>query len=59
MADLGIIHSIFGRKDKQGRPWAALICSGVLGGGLTYLNLNNTAQIVYSWFSSLVRSNSR
>lgn len=55
MSDLGIIHSFFGKKDKHGRPWVALIVSGLLGGGLTYLNLNSTAKQVYSWFSSLVR----
>ncbi|RDW68081.1 amino acid transporter-8 [Coleophoma cylindrospora] len=54
MSDLGIIHSFFGQKDAAGRPWIAMISSGVLGGGLTYLNLNNTASQVYSWFSSLV-----
>ncbi|CZR59171.1 uncharacterized protein PAC_09063 [Phialocephala subalpina] len=54
MSDLGIIHSWFGKKDTAGRPWNSLIISGILGGGLTYLNLNSTAQQVYSWFSSLV-----
>lgn len=55
MSDLGIIHSFFGYKDEAGRPWVSLFISGVLGGGLTYLNLNSTAQEVYSWFSSLVK----
>lgn len=55
MSDLGIIHSFFGKKDKAGRPWVALIVSSILGGGLTYLNVNSTAKEVYTWFSSLVR----
>jgi yeast amino acid transporter len=54
MADNGLIHPIFGRKDSKGRPWLALTIITVLGGGLCYLNLNNTAVIVYNWFSSLV-----
>jgi amino acid transporter len=54
MADLQIIHPFFGKKDAAGRPWVALISSGVLGGGLTYLNCNSTAVEVYNWFSSLV-----
>jgi amino acid transporter len=54
ISDLGIIHPFFGKKDSAGRPWVALLASGILGGGLTYLNLNNTAKLVYSWFSSLV-----
>ncbi|KAL4805162.1 amino acid permease/ SLC12A domain-containing protein [Aspergillus unguis] len=43
MSDIGIIHPFFGKKDATGRPWLSLIISGLLGGGLTYLNLNNTA----------------
>ncbi|KAL3472048.1 amino acid permease/ SLC12A domain-containing protein [Aspergillus californicus] len=54
MADLRIIHSSFGGKDAAGRPWVALILSGLLGGGLTYLNLNNSSTQVYNWFSNLV-----
>ena len=54
MSDLGIIHPIFKRKDAAGRPWVSLILSGLLGGGLTYLNLDSTSKQVYTWFSSLV-----
>jgi amino acid transporter len=54
MSDLGIIHPFFGKKDATGRPLVALLASGILGDGLTYLNLNSTAKLVYSWFSSLV-----
>ncbi|KAI9731033.1 MAG: hypothetical protein M1834_005496 [Cirrosporium novae-zelandiae] len=54
MSELGIIHPIFSKKDTRGRPRLALIVSGTLGGGLTYLNCNDTAQVVYSWLSSLV-----
>ena len=54
MADLQLLHPVFGRKDAAGRPWLALTICTVIGGGLCYLNLNKTAVIVYGWFSSLV-----
>lgn len=54
MSDLGIIHPIFKAKDSVGRPWLSLIVSSLLGGGLTYLNLDSTSKEVYAWFSSLV-----
>ncbi|BCS25230.1 uncharacterized protein APUU_41674S [Aspergillus puulaauensis] len=54
MSELHIIHPYFGAKDSAGRPWLALALSGLLGGGLTYLNLNSTSAQVYTWFSNLV-----
>jgi amino acid transporter len=54
LSDTGIIHHVFGKKDKRGRPWLSLIVCTVLGGGLCYLNCNDTGVVVYGWFSSLV-----
>ncbi|ROV87145.1 hypothetical protein VSDG_09984 [Cytospora chrysosperma] len=54
LADIALIHPIFGKKDSWGRPWLAMILSGGIGGGLCYLNTNSTAIEVYNWFSSLV-----
>lgn len=54
LSDLKLIHPIFTYKDKKGRPVIGLVTSMGLGGGLCYLNLNNTALEVYTWFSSLV-----
>lgn len=54
LADIALVHPIFGRKDSAGRPWLALVISTALGGGLCYLNLNSTSIVVYEWFSSLV-----
>ncbi|GAD95203.1 amino acid transporter [Paecilomyces variotii No. 5] len=54
LADFKLIHPFFGRKDSKGRPYVSLIISAGLGGGLCYLNLNNTAIEVYNWFSALV-----
>ena len=55
LSDVKLIHHKFGQKDRAGRPWVALAISIVIGGGLCYLNCNDTAYTVYSWFSSLVR----
>ncbi|KAF2089928.1 amino acid transporter [Saccharata proteae CBS 121410] len=54
LSDMRWIHPIFARKDRSGRPYIAMTVSSVLGGGLCYLNCNNTATQVYNWFSSLV-----
>ncbi|OAA57391.1 amino acid transporter [Niveomyces insectorum RCEF 264] len=54
MADIHLIHPVFGKKDKRGRPWLSLTICTALGGGLCYLNLNKTAVKVYGWFSALV-----
>lgn len=55
LSDIKLIHPVFGQKDRAGRPWVALAISVAIGGGLCYLNCNDTAYTVYSWFSSLVR----
>ncbi|KAL4924937.1 amino acid permease/ SLC12A domain-containing protein [Aspergillus undulatus] len=54
LSDLGIIHGVFGRKDKAGRPWVSTAICLTLGGGLCYLNVDSTGTVVYGWFSSLV-----
>lgn len=37
----------------MGRPWAGLIATLVLGGGLAYLNVSNSGATVFGWFSNL------
>lgn len=54
LADMSVIHPIFGRKDSLGRPYVALGVSIVLGGGLCYLNCGDKGSVVYEWFSDLV-----
>ncbi|PWY92519.1 amino acid transporter [Aspergillus heteromorphus CBS 117.55] len=54
LSDMAIIHPFFGRKDSAGRPYVSLAISLALGGGLCYLNCNDTGAVVYGWFSSLV-----
>ncbi|RDW73554.1 hypothetical protein BP6252_07461 [Coleophoma cylindrospora] len=46
LSELKLIHPLFDKKDKAGRPYLALIVSTTLGGGLCYLNCNNTAAVV-------------
>ncbi|KAJ6155330.1 hypothetical protein N7470_005896 [Penicillium chermesinum] len=53
-SDINLIHSFFGWKDRQGRPWVAMAISLGLGGGLCYLNVDSVGTVVYGWFSSLV-----
>ncbi|KAL5335907.1 amino acid permease/ SLC12A domain-containing protein [Aspergillus crustosus] len=54
LSDLGIIHGVFGKKDKAGRPFISIAISLLIGGGLCYLNVDTTGTVVYGWFSSLV-----
>lgn len=56
LSDLKLIHPVFTRKDKKGRPVAAMFISTLIGGGLCYLNCNSTAAVVYNWFTSMVRT---
>lgn len=57
LADLKLIHPVFGKKDKQGRPWISNIITFSIGLGLAFLNCSNTGQVVYNWFNSLCALN--
>lgn len=41
------------RADKIGRPWWALVPTLVIGGGLAFLNVDQTGATVFTWFSNL------
>lgn len=41
------------RADKIGRPWWALVPTLLVGGGLAYLNVDQTGATVFTWFSNL------
>ncbi|KAG0681502.1 hypothetical protein C6P42_004101 [Pichia californica] len=56
-ADLNLIHPIFGKKDKSGRPWIANIVTFVVGLGLAFLNCSQSGEVAYNWFSSLCALN--
>lgn len=41
------------KADKTGRPWLALAPTLLVGGGLAYLNVDNSGAEVFGWFSNL------
>ncbi|KAH8429129.1 putative amino acid transporter [Aspergillus melleus] len=53
MAHLNIAPKILGKADKAGRPLAGLGITLLIGGGLAYLNVNNSGAEVFTWFSNL------
>ncbi|KAB8067529.1 amino acid permease/ SLC12A domain-containing protein [Aspergillus leporis] len=53
LAEIDMAPDIFKRCDRQGRPWAAIIITFLVGGGLCYLNVSNSGAAVFGWLSSL------
>ncbi|GFF39596.1 cationic amino acid transporter 1 [Aspergillus lentulus] len=53
LAHLKMAPKFFGKADKVGRPVAGLALTLVIGGGLAYLNVNNSGAEVFTWFSNL------
>ncbi|KAF2262770.1 amino acid transporter [Lojkania enalia] len=53
LAHLGMAPGAFKKADGTGRPWWGLFVTLLLGGGLAYLNVNNSASDVFTWFSNL------
>ncbi|KAJ5203360.1 histidine permease [Penicillium cf. viridicatum] len=53
LANIGMAPAIFKKCDRAGRPWAPIILTFVVGGGLCYLNVSNSGATVFGWFSSL------
>lgn len=53
LAHLGMAPAGFKKADGTGRPWPGLFITLTLGGGLAYLNVNNSASDVFTWFSNL------
>lgn len=53
LAHLKMAPKIFSRVDKRGVPYVGYIFSGVLSGGLAYINLNNSGAEVFGWFLNL------
>ncbi|KIX04563.1 uncharacterized protein Z518_05433 [Rhinocladiella mackenziei CBS 650.93] len=53
LAYLGMAPKQFKTADKTGRPWYGLVPTLVLGGGLGYLNVNNSGAEVFGWLSNL------
>lgn len=53
LARMGNFPAIFGRIDKQGRPYMSLALAMALSIIFTYINCSNTGAIIFTWFSSL------
>lgn len=53
MAEDGFAWHRFSRTDRQGRPVLALIFTGAVGSGLSYLNCSETGSKVFTWFTSI------
>lgn len=53
LAHLGMAPTAFKKADGRGRPWWPLFTTLLLGGGLAYLNVNNSAIDVFTWLSSI------
>ncbi|KAL4786406.1 amino acid permease/ SLC12A domain-containing protein [Aspergillus varians] len=53
LAEINMAPAIFKTCDKQGRPWYAIFITFLIGGGLCYLNVNNSGSTVFTWFSNL------
>ena len=53
LGELGLAPAAFRRVDSRSRPWAGLILTLVLGGGMAYLNVGKSSSNVFTWFSNL------
>ncbi|KAB8273891.1 amino acid permease/ SLC12A domain-containing protein [Aspergillus minisclerotigenes] len=53
LAHVKMAPKIFGKADKVGRPLAGLFITLLIGGGLGYLNVTNSGEEVFTWFSNL------
>lgn len=53
MARMGSFPAIFGRIDKQGRPYMSLLIAMALSTIMTYINCSNTGAVIFTWFSSI------
>ena len=49
MAEDGFALKIFERTDSKGRPYAALIFTGLVSTALSYLNVDSTGAMVFGW----------
>ncbi|CUM67374.1 uncharacterized protein PRCAT00005068001 [Priceomyces carsonii] len=55
---LGLVHlkmapKIFSRVNKRGVPYVGYLFSGMLSGGLAFINLSNSGAVVFGWFLNL------
>ena len=53
MAEDGFAWQILGKTDRRGRPYVALIFTGIVAAVLAYLNCSSTGAVVFSWYVCL------
>lgn len=53
MSEDGFAFKFFGKTDSHGRPYAALIFTGLIGSGISYLNVSSSGATVFGWFSAI------
>jgi yeast amino acid transporter len=53
LSQIGMAPKQMQRADSWGRPWWALVPTLLIGGGLAYMNVSYSGEIVFSWFSNL------
>ncbi|KAI5310286.1 hypothetical protein KEM55_008992 [Ascosphaera atra] len=53
LSEIGCAPRFLSYCDRTGRPWASILCTFLIGGGLSYLGVNNSGSMVFQWFSNL------
>lgn len=53
LGEIGIAPRLFAWCDSHGRPWPSVALTFLIGGGLSYLNVDNSGSTVFTWFSDL------
>ena len=59
MSEDGFAWKFFGKTDKRGRPYFALMFTGAVAMILAYLNCSSTGAVVFSWWASQGHTPSR
>ncbi|KAF2668236.1 amino acid transporter [Microthyrium microscopicum] len=53
LAQIGMAPKICQKADSKGRPWPSIALIMIVGGSLTFLNLNHSGLEVFGWFSNI------
>ncbi|KAF3766758.1 hypothetical protein M406DRAFT_60918 [Cryphonectria parasitica EP155] len=53
LSEIGMAPKKMRKADRIGRPWWALVPTLIIGGGLAFLNVDQTGTTVFTWFSNL------
>lgn len=53
LSEISMAPKFFAKCDRTGRPWFAIALVFIIGGGLCYLNVDQSGSNVFTWFSNL------